>query len=135
MMEMLDKMGLADLANIHPYQLAPSLMQKVALASCLVNDPQILIIDEPTSQMSCLQSWETMDLIAEFNRQGGTVVMVSHDLELALHFCQRIVVMEAREVRLDISAANCLQHQGELANLGLDISTVLKTWSEGEKHP
>ena len=126
---LLAKMGLTQFAQNHPYKLAKGDLQKLALASSLVNEPQILIIDEPTSQMSASQSWETMKLISEYNRNGVTVIMISHDLNLALNFASRMVIMDQGEIVVDIPTAHCLNHEENLRELGIDVREI---YDEGE---
>lgn len=129
---LLAEMGLTEFSQSHPYKLARSDIQKLALASSLANEPQILIIDEPTSQMSAVQSWETMELISQYNRNGITVIMISHDLNLALNFSSRIVVMDEGQIAMDIPTVHCFHHEEKLQELGLDIWEV---YPEGEmKH-
>ncbi|MBB6216092.1 energy-coupling factor transport system ATP-binding protein [Anaerosolibacter carboniphilus] len=126
---LLDKMGLIGFAQDHPYRLGKSDIQKLGLASSLVNEPHLLVIDEPTSQMSTAQSWETMELIDQHHRKGGTVIMISHDLNLALHFASRIVVMDRGKIVLDIPTDDCFQYEERLCELGLDIREV---YAEGD---
>ncbi|AOT72037.1 ABC transporter ATP-binding protein [Geosporobacter ferrireducens] len=127
--QLMDKMGLIKFAQEHPYKLAKSDVQRLALASCLINEPQILIVDEPTSQMSAAQSWETMELISQYNRSGVTVIMISHDLNLALNFTSRMIIMNQGQITLDIPTAHCFNHEEKLRGLGLDIREV---YAEGE---
>ncbi len=121
---LLERVGLTQHAQIHPYRLMKGELQKLALAASLVNEPQILIIDEPTSQMSNIQSWETLELIADYNRQGVTVIMISHDSKLALNFASRIVLMNQGKIELNTQTAYCLEHEGKFRELGINIREV-----------
>ncbi len=127
--QLLDKMALTEFAQNHPYKLSKSDIQKLALASSLANDPQVLIIDEPTSQMSVAQSEEIMQLISQYNRNGVTVIMISHELNIALHYASRMIVMNQGEIVLDIPTAHCFSNEEKLQELGLDIREV---YGEGE---
>lgn len=126
----LSKMKLMEYSKDHPYALTKSNVQKLAIASSLINEPQIIIVDEPTSQMSTAQSFEIMELIYQYNQKGVTVVMVSHDLHLALHYASRIVVLDHGQIALDIPTMECFEYEQELSDLGLELKEVE---SGGEK--
>lgn len=98
----LDDLGLLRVADTHPYKLDRSAMQTIALAACLVNNPRILVLDEPVSHMSYPRNWETLELIGRLNRQGLTVILITHDFEVARYFCSRMVFMEEGRITKDI---------------------------------
>lgn len=119
--KILDEMHLSQYAKDHPYTLSKGDVQKLALASSLINEPEILIIDEPTSQMGFAQSWEVMENIFQLSQKGLAVIMISHDLELALHYSSRMLVLKGGHIELDIKSNECLTYKKELYDLGLDI--------------
>ncbi|RBP63798.1 energy-coupling factor transport system ATP-binding protein [Alkalibaculum bacchi] len=119
--KILDEMNLSQYAQDHPYTLSKGDVQKLALASSLINEPEILIIDEPTSQMSFVESWRIMEIISRLTQKGVAVIMISHDLELALHYSSRMVVLKEGHIELDIRTNECFIYKKELYDLGLDI--------------
>ena len=87
----LDLVGLADKAQIKPMNLSGGEQQRVAIARALVNNPRLIIADEPTGNVDPALSFEIVDLLSEINRHGTTVLMVTHEHSLVKHFHRRIV--------------------------------------------
>ncbi len=87
---MLDKVGLADRAHHKPNELSGGQSQRVAIARALINNPSLILADEPTGNLDTKTSVEIMDLFSKIHSQGNTVVLVTHEEDIA-NFTRRIV--------------------------------------------
>ena len=96
----LDRVGLADRMDHRPNQLSGGQRQRVAIARSLVNDPPLLLADEPTGNLDSRTSAEIMDLFIELNRQGQTILMVTHEDEIAA-YAKRLIHMRDGKIEND----------------------------------
>ncbi len=92
--QMLSVMGIADKADKFPNELSAGEQQRVAIARAVINNPEILIADEPTGNLDPDTSWEIMQLIEQINRRGTTVVMVTHDKAIVDRMGKRVVAID-----------------------------------------
>lgn len=89
-MHYLEKVGLADWAKHLPNELSGGQKQRVAIARALASDPKVLLADEPTGALDSTTSYEVMELIQEINDEGKTILIVTHEDDIA-HMTKRIV--------------------------------------------
>ena len=99
-MAMLKRVGLGERTDHHPAQLSGGQQQRVAIARALVTEPLLILADEPTGALDSRTSLEIMALFQELNRQGMTVVLVTHEAEVA-RFARRILVFRDGKVVQD----------------------------------
>lgn len=82
-MEILEMLGIKEKRNKYPYQLSGGECQRVAIARAMVADPQVILADEPTGALDEENGKRIMNILKELNREGKTIIMVTHDMELA----------------------------------------------------
>lgn len=97
----LAQVGLAGKYKAKPKQLSGGEQQRVALARALVNKPEILLCDEPTGNLDPKNSWEIMKLLEEFNEEGTTVVVVTHNREIVDSMQKRVITMHKGAIQSD----------------------------------
>ena len=97
-LEVLGLVGLTERADHHPNQLSGGQQQRVAIARGLVNTPSLLLADEPTGNLDSATSIEIMGVIQKLNDQGISVVMVTHELDIARYTKRNIVMRDGRVI-------------------------------------
>ena len=90
----LDLVGLKDKLDAHPNELSGGEQQRVAIARALINNPQMIIADEPTGNLDPQRSLEIMTLLERINSMGTTMLIVTHEKELVNRFSKRVVAIE-----------------------------------------
>jgi putative ABC transport system ATP-binding protein len=112
----LNIVGLSDRADHYPNQLSGGQQQRVAIARALVNNPAVLLADEPTGNLDTRTSVEVMGVFQKLNNEGITIVMVTHELDIA-SFTKRNIIMRDGVVVNDVTVQNRLLAEAELRNL------------------
>jgi NitT/TauT family transport system ATP-binding protein len=133
----LDLVGLSSFRNAYPHQLSGGMAQRAALARALVNDPKVLILDEPLGKLDSLTRITMQaELVSLWQRKGFTTLLVTHDAEEALFLANRVIVLSERPARIkaDIRVHRPYpRHRGDpyLADLRRQILSLLgleATW-------
>jgi putative ABC transport system ATP-binding protein len=115
-MHALEIVGLAARYDHLPNQLSGGQQQRVAIARALVNQPRVLLADEPTGNLDTRTSVEVMGVFQRLNDQGITIVMVTHELDIA-HYCKRNLIVRDGLIVRDELVADRLRSEDELAKL------------------
>jgi len=108
--------GLAERAGHHPNQLSGGQQQRVAIARALCNEPSLLLADEPTGNLDSQTSIEIMGVFQKLNEQGITIVMVTHELDIA-RYTKRNIIMRDGAVVSDVAVRERLTATEELRRL------------------
>jgi NitT/TauT family transport system ATP-binding protein len=133
----IELVGLSGFRNVYPHQLSGGMAQRVALARALVNDPKILILDEPLGKLDSLtRIMMQSEIVSLWQRKGFTTLLVTHDAEEALLLANRVIVLSDRPARIkaDIAVQRPYpRHRGDpyLADLRKQILGLLgldATW-------
>ena len=98
----LSMVGLAAKYKSRPNQLSGGEQQRVAIARALINEPKILLADEPTGNLDANNAWEIMKLLEEINRRGTTVLVVSHNMEIVEAMKKRVITLQQGHVVSDV---------------------------------
>ena len=100
--EMLRLVGLSSKYKAYPRQLSGGEQQRVAIARALINDPEVLLADEPTGNLDSFNTHEIMRLLEEINQRGTTVIVITHSQEMVDEMNKRIITMERGSVISDV---------------------------------
>lgn len=90
----LEQVGLTDKINSHPSQLSGGQQQRVAIARALINDPEIILADEPTGNLDTRSGMEVMKIFERLHNEGKTIIMITHEEDIAKHAKKRIRIKD-----------------------------------------
>lgn len=105
--ELLDKVGLGKYADSLPARISGGQQQRVAIARALVNKPRLILADEPTGNLDSHTSEEIMRLFGELNAEGITIVLVTHEPDIAAHAKRQVRFLDGRLVSDQLTEAAC----------------------------
>jgi cell division transport system ATP-binding protein len=93
--------GLAEKHKQYPHQLSGGEQQRVSIARAMINNPPILIADEPTGNLDPVTSWDIMKLLQQINQRGTTIIMATHDKTIVDAMQQRVIALENGTIMRD----------------------------------
>jgi putative ABC transport system ATP-binding protein len=99
-MESLERVGLASRAKHYPAELSGGQQQRVAIARALAGSPRLLLADEPTGNLDTQMARSVLELLEDIHREGATIVMVTHDPELAARAQRNVHIIDGQVVDL-----------------------------------
>lgn len=117
---MIELLHLGDIADANPLELSGGQRQRVAIAAVLVTDPPIVVLDEPTSQLDSQSTEDVFNIIALLKRQGKTVILVEHKIDLVARYSDLVILMEDGRVAMSgparrvLTDPQVLDHGGQL---------------------
>lgn len=109
--ETLKLLHIEELRNKNPYELSGGQGQKVALASIIAMDPEIMVIDEPTSQLDPKGTEEIFEIIDILKKEGKTIILVEHKLELIAEYAEKVMVLDKGEMILSGNTEDVLKNK------------------------
>lgn len=107
-----------------PFELSGGQKRRVAIAGILAMDPDILILDEPTAGLDPKGAREMLNLFKKINESGKTVIIVSHDMNQVLEYCQDVIVMNKGRVEKHVTVSELFKEIDYLSSLNIDLPTI-----------
>lgn len=107
-----------------PFDLSGGQKRRVAIAGILAMDPDILILDEPTAGLDPQGAKDMLNLFKSINKQGKTVIIVSHDMNQVLEYCDEVVVMNKGKVEKHVTVEEIFSQTEYLSSLSIDLPTI-----------
>lgn len=103
--EVLETCGLLDLSHAHPFSLSQGQKRRLSVATMLIDDQSLLLLDEPTFGQDAHSNQELMDLLSKKHQDGATLIMITHDMDLIHEYATRVIVIKDGKVAADCSPA------------------------------
>ena len=97
----LEEVGLKNKAKNYPHELSGGEQQRVAIARAIVNNPKLLLCDEPTGNLDPETSWEVMKVLEKINNDGTTIMMATHDKEMVNRMKKRVLLIDGGRLKKD----------------------------------
>lgn len=117
--DILAMLGLEEVADVHPFALSAGLKRRLGVATMLVGDPQVLVVDEPTYGQDQMMTHTLMARMQEIRERGVTVVMITHDMRLVEEYAERVVVMSEGEILYDGASSGLFERETVLERANL----------------
>lgn len=125
--QIIELLGLQQLANKNPFALSGGQKQMVAIGSILVTNPDILIFDEPTSQLDPAASQKIFELIGQLKKQGKTIVLVEHKIDMMMNYVDRLLLLTGNGQQLDYGEPRHIFTNRDVINvLGNGLPTAVR---------
>ena len=123
-----------EFADKSPFELSGGQQRRVALAGIIASHPRILVLDEPTAGLDPRGRAQVMDVVNRSHGQGATVVMVTHNMDAAAQFADRVVVLDHGRVFLEGAPQEVFSHATDLRRIGLGVPRAAKFAAELREH-
>lgn len=123
---MLEQLGLSAVSSVHPFALSAGMKRRLGVATMLVSQPQVLVVDEPTYGQDKQMTETLMSLMEEIRGRGIAVVMITHDMRLVQEYAGRVIVMSEGQVHYDGDPAQLFRQEAVLSKANLRPTILLE---------
>ena len=133
--ELLQRFGLADKADVHPFLLSGGQKRRLSVGTALVAGAPVLVLDEPTFGQDRARADELLTLLRDLNRQGTTIIVVTHDMQLVTEYAERTVVLGDGRVLADGPTGRVFADEALLTRAGLRVPPLREALGGATRHP
>lgn len=120
----LERVGLKGFESRNPLDLSGGEQQRLAIATVLAIDPEVIVMDEPTAQLDPLGKSQVLEVIGKLKHEGKTIIITSHEIEELVYFADRLVVLHDGKIVLEGSTEEVLREVDLLKSIGVDPPSV-----------
>ena len=125
--EIMEEVNLCDHMNKKIKELSGGMRQRLGIAQAILNDPKILILDEPTAGLDPQGAQEMMTLFMNLNKkEGKTVLLVTHDMEHVMNYCDHVIVLSHGEVTQEANVKEFFKHPEYLQEIGINPPSIVR---------
>ncbi|MGP6204815.1 ABC transporter ATP-binding protein [Microbacterium sp. F2] len=134
-LDLLDRFGLRERAHVHPFLLSGGQKRRLSVGTALVAGAPVLALDEPTFGQDRARADELLGLLRDLNRDGTTIIVVTHDMQLVAEYADRIAVMEAGRVTATGTPGDVFADADLIARAGLRVPPLARALAPLASHP
>ncbi len=124
--EVLDEIGLEHYRNTWPKYLSKGERQRLSMGAIITMDPEVIIVDEPTTGQDWRETLWIMDLLKRMNERGKTILIITHNMEIVNRYCNRVLVMRSGKILLDGAPREVFTHADILRTAYIEPTDVMK---------
>ncbi len=131
---MLSRLGLQKFSDCSPFNLSQGQKRKLSVASILIMDHDLLILDEPTFGLDYAATAMLMDLLTEYNRNNKTIIIITHDMNIIFRYTQRVLVLDDGRAVYDRQTGQLVHHTEIIEQADLEIPPLIRLQKEVGQH-
>ena len=130
--ELLDYLNLSDRIHHKPSELSGGEKRRVAIAGIIAIGPEVLVLDEPTAGLDPVGSKIILDLVVDLNKQGKTIILVTHDMNIVMNYADHVVVMNDGKIAFEGTSSKLFS--GDVSNYSIEIPSLFKFCQSLKEH-
>ena len=134
-LDLLDRFGLRERAHVHPFLLSGGQKRRLSVGTALVAGARVLVLDEPTFGQDRARADELLGLLRDLNREGTTIIVVTHDMQLVAEYADRVAVMESGRVTATGTPGEVFADADLIARAGLRVPPLARALTSLATHP
>ena len=134
-LDLLDRFGLRERAHVHPFLLSGGQKRRLSVGTALVAGARVLVLDEPTFGQDRARADELLGLLRDLNREGTTIIVVTHDMQLVAEYADRVAVMESGRLTACGAPGEVFADAELIARAGLRVPPLARALAPLATHP
>src|SRR5690606_37036386 len=133
--DMLTRFGLQDIAHSHPFLLSGGQKRRLSVGTALITGAPLLVLDEPTFGQDRDRANELLRILRDLNREGTTIIVVTHDMQLVVEHASRVAIMQQGSLIAHDTAEKIFQNGALIEQAGLKLPPLAEAMRDLDRHP